>query len=129
MSQQTTAEIFGTIVGGDGPLQALREVLPDVDRYAVDFFYGDIYRRGVLDIKMRELITVVALAATGTAPAQLRTHIGGALNLGWSRQEIAEALLQVVLAAGFPAALNGLAAAGEVFAARGPGAGSNAPRG
>jgi 4-carboxymuconolactone decarboxylase len=111
-------EIFTTIVGDRSALDDLRAVLPDVDRYALDFFYGDIYGRGTLDLKLRELLTVTALTAIGRAPSQLRTHINGALNLGWSQAEIAEALLQVMLVSGFPAAFNALAVAREVFESR-----------
>ncbi|MNW16481.1 Carboxymuconolactone decarboxylase family protein [compost metagenome] len=39
-----------------------------------------------------------------------------ALNVGVSREEIVEVLMQMAVYAGFPAALNGLAAAREVFA-------------
>jgi 4-carboxymuconolactone decarboxylase len=52
----------------------------------------------------------------GTAAPQLRVHIHGALNVGCSRQEIIEIMIQMAVYAGFPAALNGLFAAKEVFA-------------
>jgi 4-carboxymuconolactone decarboxylase len=45
-------------------------------------------------------------------------HIEGALNVGCTRAEITEAIMQTAVFAGFPAALNGLAAAKEVFAER-----------
>jgi 4-carboxymuconolactone decarboxylase len=60
---------------------------------------------------------VAALTALGTAGPQLRTHIRGALNVGWTRDEIVEVIMQMAVYAGFPATLNGLAAAKEVFAA------------
>ena len=69
-------------------------------------------------MKSRELATVAALTALGNAPLQLKSHIDGALNAGWSRQEIVEAIMQMAVYAGFPAALNGLYAAKEVFAER-----------
>lgn len=112
------AEIYGQVIGDIGPIEALRDVLPDIDRYVVDFFYGEIYDRPALDLKTRELISIVSLASLGTAPKQLRAHLNGALNTGWTRAEIAEILLQLMLHAGFPATLNGLAAAKEVFTAR-----------
>jgi len=46
----------------------------------------------------------------------LKVHIHGALNLGWTREEIVEVIMQMAVYAGFPAAINGLAAAKEVFA-------------
>ena len=84
--------------------------------YVFDFAYGDMYSRPGLDIKSRELATVAALTALGNAPLQLKSHINGALNAGWSREEIVEAIMQMAVYAGFPASLNGLYAAKEVFA-------------
>lgn len=111
-------QIYREVIGDLGPIEQLREVLPDIDRYVVDFFYGEIYARPGLDLKTREAVSVASLAALGTAAPQLRAHINGALNLGWRREEIVELLLQLALHAGFPATLNGLAAARDVFAAR-----------
>jgi 4-carboxymuconolactone decarboxylase len=58
---------------------------------------------------------VAALTATGNAAPQLKVHIQGALNVGVSREEIVETIMQMAVYAGFPAALNGLAVAKEVF--------------
>jgi hypothetical protein len=44
--------------------------------------------------------------------------IQGALNVGCTRQEITEVILQMAIYAGFPAALNGMFAAKDVFAER-----------
>lgn len=46
----------------------------------------------------------------------LMMHIGAALHVGCGREEIVEVIMQMAVYAGFPAALNGLAAAKEVFA-------------
>ncbi|MDF2765136.1 MAG: 4-carboxymuconolactone decarboxylase [Rhodospirillales bacterium] len=97
-------------------LAALEEVAPDFARLLVEFAFGDVCARPGLDLKTREIATVAALTALGTAPAQLRVHIKAALNLGCSRTELTEAIMQMAVYAGFPAALNGLAAAKEVFA-------------
>lgn len=111
-------EIYREVIGDLGPIERLRSVLPDIDRYVVDFFYGEIYARPALDLRTREVVSVTSLAVLGTAGPQLRAHINGALNVGVTRTQIVEILLQVALHAGFPATLNGLAAASEVFAAR-----------
>ncbi|MES9689824.1 MULTISPECIES: carboxymuconolactone decarboxylase family protein [Bacillus] len=76
-----------------------------------------MYSRQGLDIKSRELATVAALTALGFAIPQLKVHINGALNVGCSKEEIVELIMQLSVYAGFPAALNGLQAAKEVFAA------------
>ncbi len=54
---------------------------------------------------------IAALTALGNATPQLKVHIQGALNVGCSRQEIVELIMQMAVYAGFPAALNGLFAA------------------
>jgi 4-carboxymuconolactone decarboxylase len=115
--QMTGSEIYEQIIGDRAPIERLRAVLPDLDLYVVDYFYGNIYAREALDLRTREVVSVAALGALGNAQPQLRAHIRGALNVGWSRAEIAEMLLQLSLHAGFPATLNGLSAAYEVFAA------------
>jgi 4-carboxymuconolactone decarboxylase len=61
---------------------------------------------------------VAALTALGNATPQLKVHIHGALNVGCTKQEVVEIMMQMAVYAGFPAALNGLSAAKEVFAER-----------
>jgi 4-carboxymuconolactone decarboxylase len=109
-------------VGGrdfDAPLKALEDIAPDLARFTVEFAYGDIMSRAVLDLKTRQIATVAALAAMGNAQPQLRYHISGALNVGWAPSQIIEAILLSTVYAGFPAALNGVFAAKEVFEQRG----------
>ncbi|MCK9578869.1 MAG: carboxymuconolactone decarboxylase family protein [Methanoregula sp.] len=100
--------------------QALRETFdpinPDITKYVIEFGYGDIYARGILPIRSRQVATIAALAAKGTAPTQLRFHIGGGLKAGLSEAEIVEILLLISIYAGFPAALNGILATREVVA-------------
>lgn len=103
---------------GDRVMASLADIAPDFARLVVEFPFGDIYTRPGLDLRTRELATVAALTAMATAPGQLRIHIHGALNVGCHRSEILEVIMQMVVFAGFPAALNGLAAAREVFASR-----------
>ncbi len=103
---------------GERVMENLTDIAPDFARFVVEFPFGDIYTRPGLDLRTRELATVAALTAMGTAPGQLRIHIHGALNVGCTRAEIVEVIMQMVVFAGFPAALNGLAAAREVFASR-----------
>ena len=58
---------------------------------------------------------VAALTAMGTARPQLKVHIHGALNVGCTREEVIEIMIQMAVYAGFPAALNGMFVAKEVF--------------
>lgn len=95
---------------------ALKDIAPDFARYVVEFAFGEIYARPGLDLKTRQMLNVAALTALGTAAPQLKVHILGALNVGCTREEIVEAIMQMALYAGFPATLNGLAVAKEAFA-------------
>jgi len=106
-------------IGGEHLLQSLADIAPDFARYLVEFPFGDVYSRPGLDIKSREIAVVAALTALGNATPQLKLHIQGALNVGITRTEVVEIIMQMGVYAGFPAALNGLAAAKEVFAQEG----------
>ncbi|WP_426161501.1 carboxymuconolactone decarboxylase family protein [Pseudoduganella sp. R-34] len=101
---------------GDRVVQSLEDIAPDFARYLIEFPFGDIYSRPGLDLKSREIAVVAALTAMGNAAPQLKVHIHAALNVGVSREEIVETIMQMAVYAGFPAALNGLMAAKEVFA-------------
>lgn len=101
----------------DKLVESLKDVAPEMHRYVFEFAYGDIYSRPGLDVKTRELATVAALTALGHQP-QLKSHIEAALNTGWTKEEIVEVIMQMAVYAGFPAALNGLYAADEVFKRR-----------
>ena len=84
------------------------EIAPDFARMTIEFPFGDLYSRSILDLKTRETAAISALAALGRIP-QLRVHVTAALNLGITRAEIVELLMQVSIYAGFPPALNALA--------------------
>ena len=107
------AEIDGE--AGQRVVDSLKDVAPDFARYLIEFPFGDIYARGGLDLKSREIATVAALTAMGTAAPQLKVHVNAALNVGWSKDEIVEVIMQMAVYAGFPAALNAFQAAKEVF--------------
>ncbi|MBX8532863.1 carboxymuconolactone decarboxylase family protein [Pseudomonas cichorii] len=114
--KRALAEIDGE--AGHKVIAALTDIAPDFATYLFEFPFGDIYSRPGLSVRDREIATVAALAAMGTATPQLKVHIEAALNVGLSQAEITEILMQMAVYAGFPAALNGLCAAKEVFAGR-----------
>ncbi len=95
--------------------KGLGDISPDMVKYLMEFVFGEISARHGLDMKSREITAVAALTAVGTAPNQLKVHIKGALNCGCSREEVVEVIMQVLVYAGFPAALNGIRLAKEVF--------------
>ena len=94
---------------------AVGEIAPDFHRIIMAFAYGDINSRPGLDLKSREIATIAALTAMGNARPQLEAHIVGGLNVGLTRDEIVEVIMQMAVYAGVPAALNGLVAARKAF--------------
>ena len=103
---------------GERVINSLKDIAPDFARLLIEFPFGDIYSRPGLDLKSREIAVVAALTALGNAVPQLKVHIHGALNVGCTRQEVVEVIMQMAVYAGFPSALNGLFAAKEVFKER-----------
>ena len=103
---------------GENVITSLADIAPDFATYMIEFPFGDIYTRPGLDLRSREIAVVAALTALGNAQPQLKVHLGAALNVGVTRTEIVEIIMQMAVYAGFPAALNGLTAAREVFERR-----------
>lgn len=114
--RRALAEIDGE--AGERVIASLADIAPDFATYLIEFPFGDIYSRPGLDLRSREVATIAALTALGNATPQLKVHIEAGLNVGLSRDEITEIIMQMAVYAGFPAALNGLFAAKEVFAQR-----------
>jgi 4-carboxymuconolactone decarboxylase len=109
----TMRAIFGPEV--ESALKGLTATSPDLARCLVEFPFGDIYPRPGLDLKTREMLTVAALTVLGYPQAELRDHIRGALNVGCTRDDILEIILQMAVYAGFPAALEAVKTAASVF--------------
>lgn len=93
---------------------ATSELAPYFSQWIYESVFGDLYARGTLDLKNRVLVTMAALSALGRGP-QLRGYIKGALRLGWSREEIVEAIVQLAPYQGVPLTHDALGVAKEVF--------------
>ena len=89
----------------------------DFAEVVLGFAFADVVSRPGLDLRCREMLTVAMLMAMGNAPGQLEFHIRAAMNVGVSREEIIEILLQTAVYAGVPACMNGITAAKKAFAA------------
>lgn len=111
--QRTLSSIHGHV--GQGVMQTLQDIAPDFARMIIEFPYGDVYARGILSPRERQIATIASLTTQGNAGKELKAHIQGALNVGCSRQEVVEVLMQMAVYAGFPAALNGIMVAKELF--------------
>lgn len=112
------------IAGGDrrnrgaAVIGALQDISPDLGRFIVEYSFGDIYARPGLTLRERELVTVASCIALGTCVPQLQLHMHGYLNVGGTKDEVIEIVMQMAVYAGFPAALNGLNLFREVLTER-----------
>ncbi|MEC7501922.1 MAG: carboxymuconolactone decarboxylase family protein [Planctomycetota bacterium] len=99
----------------DQYLAKINEISSEFAKVNVEFPFGELYPRDVLDDKTRELCAVTALTVLGHALPELRVHVKAALNCGASREEIVEVVTQMIAYCGFPAATNALLTVKESF--------------
>jgi 4-carboxymuconolactone decarboxylase len=102
---------------GKAVIESLKSICPELGTFIVEFAYGDVISRNGLTLKQRELSTIAMLGAMNCCVPQLKVHIQGCLNIGCTKEEIVETLLQICVYAGFPAAINAMNCAKEVFKA------------
>ncbi len=95
--------------------------MPDSAKTTADAFelinatlFGHIYQRPALSSKIRSICTIAALVALDK-PKQLPGHITGALNYGWTKEQIVELITQMLFYGGYPATVNALQAAHQTF--------------
>ena len=86
---------------------------PEFFGLVTQFCFGMFWSRPNLAIRDRSLCTVAQLAALGRTD-ELKAHLAGALNLGITREELIEVLMQTACYAGVPLAVNALTAAAAV---------------
>lgn len=79
-----------------------------VPRFLTELCFGDFNTRTGLDGKIRELLTVVLLAAMGGTEVQVKSHVEGALKAGNTREEIVCALVHASGYMGIPRLFNAL---------------------
>ena len=99
----------------DQYLAKIEEVSAEFAKVNVEFPFGELYSRRILDDKTRELSAVAALTVLGHALLELEVHVKAALNCGASREEIVEVVTQMIAYCGFPAATNALFTVKETF--------------
>jgi len=110
---EVTRKLWGERAGGQElPAQKLA---PEFFGLVTQFCFGMFWSRPQLDTRSRSLCTVAQLAALGRTD-ELRAHLHGALNLGITKAELKEVLMQTAVYAGVPAAVSALNAAADVLA-------------
>lgn len=107
-------QLWGPMTGGGGGGITTARLAPDFFPLVQQFAFGMFWSRDALAVKQRSLVTVSQLAALGKLE-EVRGHLRGALNAGWTKEELVEVLMQTAVYAGVPAAVNALNAAAEVL--------------
>ncbi|WP_257997841.1 carboxymuconolactone decarboxylase family protein [Salimicrobium jeotgali] len=110
--QKVMEELFSEQVRQD--MKGMKDVSPDLWNMIVSFGFGDLYSRKALSLSQREIVTVTSLITQG-AFDQLKVHLEAALNVGLSREEITEIIIQCTGYVGFPKAVQAMQIAAEVF--------------
>jgi 4-carboxymuconolactone decarboxylase len=82
--------------------------------YATEAVFGMLWTRPGLDRRTRALICVVSDTATHAWP-ELKIHLRMARNMGWSEDELSEALLHMGGYVGLPSVREALLVAKELF--------------
>ena len=95
-----------------GGITSVMEGLPgdmgkNVEQFLTDYFFGEIYSRGALDLQTRELLGYCVLT-TLEAESQLQSHYHGNINVGNTPETLTAAVIQCLPYIGFPAAIKAL---------------------
>ena len=95
---------------------ALGEFAPDFAHFNDDVLFGENWNNTDIDLKIRCIITVVALMSQGVTDSSIRYHIMNAKNNGVSQKEMAAVITHVAFYAGWPHAWAVFNIAKEVYA-------------
>jgi 4-carboxymuconolactone decarboxylase len=116
-TKKTATMLFHTLGGGTG-FETWKKFDKELARELSMFFTGKLYSREVISQKQRELCAVASLTVLHR-PHELRAHIHAALNVGASRQEVAEVIFQQVTYGGMPVVVDALDVFKRVLEERG----------
>ena len=109
---------FGAGTPSSGSVPVSREMAPDLHRIAGEALFGSIWTREALKMEHREMCTLSVLTVL-QRENQLRQHIGNALNIGLTAQQVIEVFIHAAFYGGVPTAFNAMGIAKEVFDGRG----------
>ncbi len=110
---QVQKSIFGDII--DQMHDNAPENQKHIQNYLSAFCFGDIYTRGALDLKTRELLTLSILSALGGCENQIKSHVMGNVKVGNDKNTLIGAITHCLPYMGFPRTLNALSCINEVI--------------
>lgn len=93
-------------------------IAPDIEKYVMEFVFGEVYAREGLSSAEKVMATIVALATQGGCEDELTVHINNALNIGIEPKRIIDTFIQISPYTGFPRVVNAVLVAKHVFKER-----------
>jgi len=105
---------------GEQMVEAMKGICPDFSTMSIEWAMAGVMARPGLDLLTREYVVIASCVTLGHAVPQLRAHIGSAMKLGASKEQVVEVILQTIFYAGGAGVANALNAANEVFKSREP---------
>ncbi|MFN2358187.1 MAG: carboxymuconolactone decarboxylase family protein [Desulfotignum sp.] len=115
---ETAKLYFSTVKDDDKPYNLWRFFDKDLARDMSLYITGQMYAREKIPHTTRQLITVAALTVL-SKPEELALHIHAALNVGCTKEEVAEVIFQTSIYGGVPAANTALSTLKKVLEERG----------
>jgi len=113
-----TAQLyFSTVKDEDKPYNLWKYFDKDLAKDMSLYITGQMYAREKIPHTTRQLITVAALTVL-SKPEELKLHIHAALNVGCTKEQIAEVIFQTSIYGGVPATNTALAALKQVLEER-----------
>ena len=116
-TKKTAQLLFSSIKSGVG-FDLWKKFDADLAKELSMFFTGVLYSREVISQKQRELCAVASLTVLNRH-GEVRAHIHAALNVGATRQEVAEVIFQQVTYGGMPVVVESLSILRDVLVERG----------
>ena len=105
-TRKTARMLFHSIKSGVG-FDTWKKFDKELARELSMFFTGKLYSREVISQKQRELCAVASLTVLNRRN-EVHAHIHAALNVGATRQEVAEVIFQQVTYGGMPVVVEAL---------------------
>ena len=116
-TKKTARMLFHTLKNGTG-FETWKKFDKDLARELSMFFTGKLYAREVISQTQRELCAVASLTVLNRTN-EVHAHIHAALNVGATRQEVAEVIFQQVTYGGMPVVVEALDVFRRVLEERG----------
>ena len=88
-------------MGREKTMQDQKELYPDLYDLSVGYLFGEIWSRGHLSLRERELITIAANVAMAR-PVGTHSHYRSAKHIGITKEEIMEVIMHVGHYTGWP---------------------------